>query len=132
MAKTLELQITKVKCVRRTTNRQNIFGIPLETDPDSLDFAAVITAMPTATLQPFEKVFLGNQYESGREQLFNPATVVMQTLVQEGTGSVNFAVNLLLAEKDDGGGFENTISSVVEKVVRDLGTTLSFVILARP
>jgi hypothetical protein len=129
MAKTLELQITKVKCIRRTTTRARFdtpFGpIWLETDPDSLDFSPVLVDMSGAVVQPFPITFLGNQYNDGSEVNFQPPKVVMQTLVREDVLPTNYSVSLLLAEKDDGAGFGGVPGRVAQQLGRELGTYAS-------
>ena len=41
--KYLQLRVHDLKCLKITQNRQNIFGISLENDPDSIDISAIIT-----------------------------------------------------------------------------------------
>lgn len=111
--KYLQLRVHDLTCVKMTENRQNIFGIPLETDPDSIDISAIITDPVHGVVAQAPTVFLGNRYTNGKRESFSPPKVIAEVPVADTDPfprRVQVTVNM--AEKDDGAGFDALLESV--------------------
>lgn len=121
MSKYLQLRIHSLACERMTENRQNFLGIPLETDPDSIDISAVVTDAQQGLVVNPPTVFLGKDYRSGTRESFSPPRVIAEVPVAQTDcfpRSVTAAVNM--AEKDDGAGFDQLMSEVSRELTSEL------------
>jgi hypothetical protein len=120
--KYLQLRVHSLKCIKETQNRQNFLGIPLETDPDSIDLKAVIVDGGEGVVALPPTVFLGNQYRNGRQETFPSPKVLLEVPVrQDDVFPRRVKVSLHMAEKDDGAGFDELMERVGDELAEALG-----------
>lgn len=120
--KYLQLRVHDLKCIKMTENRQNIFGISLETDPDSIDITAIITDAAQGVVAQAPPVFLGNHYTNGRHESFSPPKVIAEAPVSDADAFPrHLQVTVTMAEKDDGGGFDTLLEEVSRELAERLG-----------
>lgn len=125
MTKYLQLRVHRLRCVRETQNRQNFMGIPLEIDPDSIDVQALVVDGGEGVVAQGPTVFLGNKYRDGREERFSPPKVLAEIPVRDDdVFPRRVKVSLNMAEKDDGGGFDELMSKVATTLAGELTKTV--------
>lgn len=123
--KYLQLRVHDLKCLKMTENRQNIFGISLENDPDSIDISAIITDAVQGVVAQAPPVFLGNRYTDGRHESFSPPKVIAEAPVSDTDPFPRrLQVTVNMAEKDDGGGFDHLIETVSRELAHELSETV--------
>lgn len=121
MVKYLQLRVHKLQCVRETQNRQNFMGIPLEIDPDSIDLQALVVDGGEGVVAQGPTVFLGNKYRSGKEERFSPPKVLAEIPVRDDdVFPRRVKVSLNMAEKDNGGGFDELMGEVAASLAGEL------------
>ena len=119
--KYLQLRVHGLQCVKMTENRQNFMGIPLETDPDAIDIAAIVTDPGHGLVAQAPPVYLGNRYTAGRRETFSPPKVIAEIPIAETDPFPRrVVVSVNMAEKDDGAGFDELTERVAEELTRTL------------
>lgn len=119
--KYLQLRVHELTCVKMTENRQNIFGISLETDPDAIDISAIVADSVAGVVAQAPIVYLGNRYTNGRRETFTPPKVIAEVPISDTDAfprRVQMTVNM--AEKDDGAGFDELMGRVAEQLAHTL------------
>jgi hypothetical protein len=122
MTKYLQLRVHELTCIKMTENRQNFFGISLETDPDSIDISAIVTDAEEGVVAQAPPVFLGNRYTSGHREAFSSPKVIAEVAISDTEAfprRVQMTINM--AEKDDGGGFDQLVESLAHELANRLG-----------
>jgi|GEM_PF-3853579 len=117
----LQLRVHKLQCVRETQNRQNFMGIPLETDPDSIDISAIITDPGAGLVAQAPTVFLGNKYRDGKTEVFRSPKVIAEIpFAEDDAYPRQVGVTINMAEKDDGAGFDELMNGVARELASEL------------
>lgn len=120
--KYLQLRVHGLQCLQKSTNVQNFLGIPLETDPNSIDLSAIVTDAAEGLVARGPTVFLGNRYDNGRRETWaDPKVVAEIPFSDDDSYPRRVAVSLNMAEKDDGAGF----NELMDDVAGELAETLS-------
>lgn len=122
MARYLQLRVHELRCTNMTENRQNIFGISLETDPDSIDLAAIVVDAGEGQVAQAPTTYLGNRYTDGKTERFATPRVIAEIPVSDSDVFPRRAtVTLNMAEKDDGAGFDELMKEVARELADELG-----------
>jgi hypothetical protein len=115
--KYLQLRVHGLECQKRTENRQNFLGIPLETDPDAIDIAAIVTDPAHGLVAQAPPVYLGNRYNTGTNERFATPKVIAEVPINDTDPFPRrVVVTLNMAEKDDGAGFDDLTERVAEEL----------------
>lgn len=119
--KYLQLRVHALECKNMTENRQNFMGIPLETDPDSIDISAVVADAAQGVVAQAPTVFLGNKYTDGKKEAWSTPKVIAEIPITDTDvfpRKISVVVNM--AEKDDGAGFEELVTRVAGELANTL------------
>jgi hypothetical protein len=115
------LRVRKLQCQTMTQNRQNFMGIPLETDPDSIDISTIAVDAEQGVVVNSPIVFLGNRYTAGKIESFEPPKVISEFPISDADlFPRRLKVSLNMAEKDNGGGFDTLMTELSETVAREI------------
>lgn len=122
MTRYLQLRVHELRCLNMTENRTNFLGIPLETDPDSIDLSAIVVDAGEGQVAQAPTVFLGNRYTDGKTERFRTPKVIAEIPISESDVFPRQAtVTLNMAEKDDGAGFDELMKEVARELADELG-----------
>jgi hypothetical protein len=118
--KFLQLHVNSLECVRITKNRQEFLGIPLETDPDSIEVATTLTDGQNGVVVNYSPVFLGNRFRDGIRETYVDKVICEVAVQDDDIFPRRVAVALAMAEKDDGGGFQELTDRVANELAENL------------